>query len=319
MKKKDRDDENKRRRMEFIKSYVFEQDFTKAHPFSFLPASVGDLYVFPSKNKHVGLRWLVTRVDIDNNLLLLVPLDDNLQIGTPDLKLPVKCSKLEMVVRCGEADYFPRSFLKPANRVGSIEKHFVSLVQKHLADLARGIFREETEEVEFDDLDPDYEEWMRFVAKERLNLQEQVCDMDDDNPQTATHIIDSWRLENNLPKELDYQPELLMAASDGSLFFEDDNNKKSVKKDVFLKHFEIDFPDGFLFLIFNDRGLEGRWNGTYGTAPKLSSNGLEQCDWVAGPEGKVQSTKRRIPWKEDGKIILEIKKNSENHFMEFSR
>lgn len=316
MKKKDRDDEIKRKRMEFIKSCVFEHDFTKAHPFSFLPASLGDLYVFPAKNKHIGLQWLVTRVD--NNLLLLVPLDDNLQIGTPDLKLPVEFSKLEMVVRCGEADYFPRSFLKPANRVGSIEKHFVSLVQKHLADLARGIFREETEEVEFDDLDPDYEEWMSFVAKERLYLQKQVQNIIS-KEQTSTHIISPWRLENNLPKELFYQPELLMAASDGSSFFEDDNNEKSVKQDGFLKHFEIDFSDGLLFLIFNDRGVEGRWKGTYGTAPKLCSNGLEQCDWVTGPEGKVQSTKRRIPWKEDGKIILEIKKNSDNHFMEFSR
>ena len=272
MKKKDRDDEIKRKRMEFIKSCVFEHDFTKAHPFSFLPASLGDLYVFPAKNKHIGLQWLVTRVD--NNLLLLVPLDDNLQIGTPDLKLPVEFSKLEMVVRCGEADYFPRSFLKPANRVGSIEKHFVSLVQKHLADLARGIFREETEEVEFDDLDPDYEEWMSFVAKERLYLQKQVQNIIS-KEQTSTHIISPWRLENNLPKELAYQPELSMAASDASPSFKDDNNKKSVKQDGFLKHLKIDFPDGLLFLIFSDRGLEGKWKG-HGTAPKLSSNGTEQ-------------------------------------------
>lgn len=317
MRKKERDDENKRKIIKIMEGCVFEHDFTKRYPFSFRPASLGDLYVFPSKNKAVWLQWLVTRVDNDNNLLLLAPLDDNLKIGTPDLKLTFDLSKLEMVVRCGETDWFPRFFLKPANRVDSMQKNLVSLVQKHLADLAQVRFPEETEEVGFD-LDPDYEEWMRFVAKERLYLQKQVQNIIS-KEQTSTHIINPWRLENNFPEELFYKPELSMAASDASPFFKDDNNKKSVKQDGFLKHFKIDFPDGLLFLIFSDRGLEGKWKGTHGTAPKLSSNGTEQCDWFAGPEGKVQSTKRRIPWKQDGKIILEIKKNSDNHFMEFSR
>ena len=246
------------------------------------------------------------------------PLDCFCLFGTPDLKFPVDRSKKEMVVRCGETDWFPRFFLKPANRVATIRNDLINLVKKQLADLARANFpQDDNEELGFDDLDPDYEEWMSFVSEERVYLLEQVRSIIS-KQQTSTHIISPTRLENNFPKELAYQPELLLAASDGSLFFEDDNNEKSEKKDVFLKHFEIDFPDGFLFLIFNDRGLEGRWKG-YGTAPKLSSNGIEHCDWVAGPEGKVQSTKSRIPWKEDGKIILEINKNSENHFMEFSR
>jgi len=159
---------------------------------------------------------------------------------------------------------------------------------------------------------------MSFVSEERVYLLEQVRSIIS-KQQTCTHIISPTRLENNFPKELAYQPELLLAASDGSLFFLDDNNNKSVTQDGFFKHFAINFADGVLFLIFNDRGVEGRWKGAHGTAPKLSSNGIEQSDWVAGPEGKVQSTKSRIPWKEDGKIILEIKKNSDNHFMEFSR
>lgn len=317
MRKKERDDENKRKIIKIMEGCVFEHDFTKRYPFSFRPASLGDLYVFPSKNKDVWLQWLVTRVDNDNNLLLLAPLDDNLKIGTPDLKLTFELSKLEMVVRCGETDWFPRFFLKPANRVDSMQKNLVSLVQKHLADLAQVRFPEGTEEVGFD-LDPDYEEWMRFVAKERLYLQKQVQNIIS-KEQTSTHIINPWRLENNVPEELFYKQELSMAASDGSPFFKDDNNEKSVKQDGFLKHFEIDFSDGLLFLIFNDRGLEGRWKGTYGTAPKLSSKDLEQCDWVAGPEAKLHSTKRRIPWKEDGKIILEIKKNNDSQVMEFSR
>jgi len=306
--------------MEQDKQKIKDGSLSFKQRFSFAPVSEGDIYLFKSKRAGVGLEWLVVRSCFgDNDLVLLAPVDCFCLFGTPDLKFSIGLSKREMVVRCGETDWFPRFFLKPANRVGAIGNDLITLVKKKLANLARAEFpQDDNEEFEFDDLDPNYGEWMSFVSEERVYLLEQVQNIIC-KEQTSIHIISPRRLENNFPKELTYQPELFMAASDGSSFFEDDNNEKSVKQDGFLKHFEIDFSDGLLFLIFNDRGLEGRWKGTYGTAPKLSSKDLEQCDWVAGPEAKLHSTKRRIPWKEDGKIILEIKKNNDSQVMEFSR
>uniref|UniRef100_A0A7C4QQ30 Uncharacterized protein n=1 Tax=Schlesneria paludicola TaxID=360056 RepID=A0A7C4QQ30_9PLAN len=131
--------------------------------------SPGDLYVFDVGRDDVGVEWLVVRVHPDDSeMYLVVPVDDFPLAGTPDLVLPEDRVGRPMIVRGGEADWFPRSLFTPKFRVGALPDDVLLLVRKLMADLARGRVAAPADPTV--DGDPEYEDWLADVAQARENL-----------------------------------------------------------------------------------------------------------------------------------------------------
>ena len=132
--------------------------------------SLGDLYVFDTKNDELGVEWVVVRDHPeDPSWVLVVPIDTFFLIGTPDIALPVDEI---MVARCGQSDWFPKAMFDSHLRVGAISDVVLGLVKQRLADLARG---RDINPVESSvDYDPEYENHIEEIERARQTLLKEV-------------------------------------------------------------------------------------------------------------------------------------------------
>lgn len=128
-------------------------------------AAPGDLYVFDT-DTDIAIEWLVTREHPDNpDWILLVPVDDVFLYEAEDLVLPESVGR-PMIVRVGQADWFPKSMLDQRLRVGTLPDDIIRQVRQQFAYLARGSEISPTDP----SVDPEYEDHIADVEKARLTL-----------------------------------------------------------------------------------------------------------------------------------------------------
>lgn len=124
-----------------------------------------NLYVLPTANdRPICLEWaMMGNHPDDANLVRAVPVDDNtVFVGVADVPLE-RIAHRPMVARCDRGTWLPLSLFTPDRRVDTLDDEAYSLINRKLADMARGRLTY-TESQLADQCDPEYDAHMADVT-----------------------------------------------------------------------------------------------------------------------------------------------------------
>jgi hypothetical protein len=224
------------------------------------PAAPGDVYVLRGLGQD-DLGWLVLQAHSEKpHQLFLVPLDDNPQCGTPDIPLLA-----EQMARCGEGAWVPADLLEGEQRMDVLPEE---LLQQVRAATAGGHLVSDPDRRVADD-DPNYQRWMRRVARARSRL-EHLAD-------TAGRVL-SFRAFQDSPPVYAVQTPPALAAKTGGLMEQMEAADRDADRQVRYHH--LTGPAQGLLLAASQHGLMLTWEGRADDRPAIR---------VRGADGKAQA------------------------------